>query len=160
VEYQREGFDMFNAMKEGIREETVGFLFNLEVQLEEEGGEPEEIEIPPGMEIEPGHEGHNHPPRFRPIGTGAAEAAAAEAHAFHIKAKGLEAPRTPQNLTYAGPTEQGEVELRGQTVSNAEDPFANVGRNEKCPCGSGKKYKQCHGAPGGAGPTGQAVRGG
>ena len=36
VEYQREGFDMFNAMKEGIREETVGFLFNLEVQVEEE----------------------------------------------------------------------------------------------------------------------------
>ncbi len=39
VEYQREGFDMFNAMKEGIREETVGFLFNLEVQVEEEDEE-------------------------------------------------------------------------------------------------------------------------
>ena len=37
MEYQREGFDMFNAMKEGIREETVGFLFNLEVQVEEGG---------------------------------------------------------------------------------------------------------------------------
>ena len=36
VEYQREGFDMFNAMKEGIREETVGFLFNLEVQVEDD----------------------------------------------------------------------------------------------------------------------------
>ncbi|MBW8750582.1 MAG: preprotein translocase subunit SecA [Propionibacteriales bacterium] len=161
VEYQREGFDMFNAMKEGIREETVGFLFNLEVQLEEEG-EAEEVEIPPGMEIEPGHEGHSHAPIFRPIGTGAAEAAAAEAeaHAVHFKAKGLDAPKAPQHLTYAGPTEQGEVELRGQTATNADDPFATVGRNEKCPCGSGKKYKQCHGAPGGAGPTGQAVRGG
>jgi preprotein translocase subunit SecA len=160
VEYQREGFDMFNAMKEGIREETVGFLFNLEVQLEEEG-EAEEIEVPAGMEIEPGHEGHSHPPIFRPIGTAAAAAAAEEAEqrAVHFKAKGLEAPRAPQHLTYAGPTEQGEVELRG-TASNADDPFANVGRNEKCPCGSGKKYKQCHGAPGGAGPTGQAVRGG
>ncbi len=41
VEYQREGFDMFNAMKDGIREETVGFLFNLEVQLEEEADEEE-----------------------------------------------------------------------------------------------------------------------
>ena len=37
VEYQREGFDMFNAMKEGIREETVGFLFNLEVEVEARG---------------------------------------------------------------------------------------------------------------------------
>ena len=36
VEYQREGFDMFNAMKEGIREETVGFLFNLEVEVEDD----------------------------------------------------------------------------------------------------------------------------
>src|SRR5689334_19122782 len=36
VEYQREGFDMFAAMKEGIREETVGFLFNLEVEVEPE----------------------------------------------------------------------------------------------------------------------------
>jgi preprotein translocase subunit SecA len=160
VEYQREGFDMFNAMKEGIREETVGFLFNLEVQLEEEQPDYSNVEVPPGMEIEPGHEGHDHPPRFRPIGTAAAEAAAADAHGVHIRAKGLEAPKAPANLTYAGPSEQGEVELRGQTVTNADDPFAGVGRNDKCPCGSGKKYKMCHGRAGGAGPTGQAVRGG
>jgi preprotein translocase subunit SecA len=155
VEYQREGFDMFGAMKEGIREETVGFLFNLEVQLDQEDAE---IQVPPGMEIEPGHEGHAHPPRFRPIGTGAAEAADAEAHAVHFKAKGLDAPKAPQNLTYAGPTEQGEVELRGQTVTNADDPYAEVGRNDKCPCGSGKKYKMCHGRAGG--PTGQTTRAG
>ena len=36
VEYQREGFDMFNQMMEGIKEEAVGFLFNLEVQVEEQ----------------------------------------------------------------------------------------------------------------------------
>ncbi len=34
VEYQREGFDLFNAMMEGIAEESVGFLFNLDVQVE------------------------------------------------------------------------------------------------------------------------------
>ena len=39
VEYQREGFDMFAAMMDGIKEEAVGFLFNLEVQVEDE---PEE----------------------------------------------------------------------------------------------------------------------
>ncbi|HEX2894140.1 MAG TPA: SEC-C metal-binding domain-containing protein, partial [Marmoricola sp.] len=159
VEYQREGFDMFNAMKEGIREETVGFLFNLEVQLEEE--EPEEIEIPEGMEIEPGHEGHAHAPILRPIGGGEPPVeAGAEVHAPLFRAKGLETPKAPTHLTYAGPTEQGEVELRGGTVSNDEDPYANVGRNDKCPCGSGKKYKMCHGRAGGPGPTGQAVRGG
>ena len=31
-------------------------------------------------------------------------------------------------------------------VKNKDDPFANVGRNDPCPCGSGKKYKKCHGA--------------
>ena len=36
VEYQREGFDMFNAMMDGISEESVGFLFNLEVQVDED----------------------------------------------------------------------------------------------------------------------------
>ena len=58
VEYQREGFDMFNAMKEGIREETVGFLFNLEVQVEDEE-EEEEIED----DVVPANAGHRHPRR-------------------------------------------------------------------------------------------------
>ncbi|MFL6160276.1 MAG: SEC-C metal-binding domain-containing protein, partial [Marmoricola sp.] len=143
VEYQREGFDMFAAMKEAIREETVGFLFNLEVQLEEEE-DYSDVEVPEGMEIEPGHEGHSHPPVFRPIGSGDDAPAA---HAPIIRAKGLEAPRAPQNLTYAGPSEDGEVEFKGQTVTNADDPYAGISRNAKCPCGSGKKYKQCHGSP-------------
>ena len=34
--------------------------------------------------------------------------------------------------------------------AKADDPFAGVGRNTPCPCGSGKKYKMCHGRPGGA----------
>jgi preprotein translocase subunit SecA len=34
-------------------------------------------------------------------------------------------------------------------VKDKSDPFANVGRNDPCPCGSGKKYKNCHGRPGG-----------
>ena len=37
VEYQREGFDLFAAMMDGIKEESVGYLFNLEVQVEEAG---------------------------------------------------------------------------------------------------------------------------
>ena len=36
VEYQREGFDMFAAMMDAIKEESVGYLFNLEVQVEDE----------------------------------------------------------------------------------------------------------------------------
>jgi preprotein translocase subunit SecA len=41
VEYQREGFDMFNAMMDAIKEESVGYLFNLEVQVEATSDDPE-----------------------------------------------------------------------------------------------------------------------
>jgi preprotein translocase subunit SecA len=53
------------------------------------------------------------------------------------------APHRPQQLQYSAPAEGGGVELHGEV---ADDPFANVGRNDRCPCGSGKKFKQCHGA--------------
>jgi preprotein translocase subunit SecA len=62
------------------------------------------------------------------------------------------------NITYSAPTETGEVEVRvdeesqrrlaavGTGALSAEAAaFARVGRNDPCPCGSGKKYKQCHG---------------
>ena len=63
VEYQREGFDMFAAMMDGIKEESVGFLFNLEVQVEEdddeeveEAFEPMRAELPnaPARVVRPG----------------------------------------------------------------------------------------------------------
>ena len=44
VEYQREGFELFNAMMDGIAEESVGFLFNLDVQVEEQGAAAEDDE--------------------------------------------------------------------------------------------------------------------
>ena len=55
------------------------------------------------------------------------------------------------NITYTAPTETGEVvaTLDEDTVRQRQampaDAVARVGRNEPCPCGSGKKYKQCHG---------------
>ena len=46
VEYQREGFEMFAAMMDGIKEESVGFLFNLEVSVDEDDDEDEvEVEV-------------------------------------------------------------------------------------------------------------------
>ena len=48
-------------------------------------------------------------------------------------------------MTYTAPTETGEVQttVDAQTVGVPEG--IRVGRNDPCPCGSGKKYKQCHG---------------
>ncbi|MEI8159030.1 MAG: preprotein translocase subunit SecA, partial [Burkholderiales bacterium] len=56
---------------------------------------------------------------------------------------------TLANVTYSAPTETGEVQttVDSETVRkpSAADMFARVGRNEACPCGSGKKFKHCHG---------------
>jgi preprotein translocase subunit SecA len=55
------------------------------------------------------------------------------------------------NVTYTAPTETGEIEtiVDAETVRRAPASLAGtvprVGRNEACPCGSGKKYKHCHG---------------
>ena len=65
------------------------------------------------------------------------------ASAFEEKADGF------INITYTAPTETGEIE---QTVADASgmpavhpSAFEGVSRNDPCPCGSGKKYKHCHG---------------
>jgi preprotein translocase subunit SecA len=66
-----------------------------------------------------------------------------------VKAKGLageSGSRTP--LSYSAPAEDGSVRTTGKPASKADDPYANVGRNAPCPCGSGKKFKMCHGRPG------------
>ncbi|GAB3998897.1 preprotein translocase subunit SecA [Nocardioides marmoraquaticus] len=129
VEYQREGYDMFNAMKEGIREETVGFLFNVEIQQVDDADDVADDD----------------------------EAAEHHAEHHHVRAKGIGETQEPQQLSYSAPSEDGEVEVHTEG-SAAPSPYAAAGRNDECPCGSGKKYKKCHGAPGG--PTGQVTRAG
>ena len=55
------------------------------------------------------------------------------------------------NVTYTAPTETGGVETTVDEESQRRSPSASgsamrrVGRNDPCPCGSGKKYKLCHG---------------
>ncbi|MGI8901381.1 MAG: SEC-C metal-binding domain-containing protein, partial [Nocardioides sp.] len=140
VEYQREGFDMFAAMMDGIKEESVGYLFNLEVQVDDQPDEPEEADAEDVRDVE--------------VGPALAQAAAGHPH---ISAKGLQEPKRPTGLSYSAPSETGVAEVSGKAaVDPADDAYAGVSRNAECPCGSGKKYKKCHGAPGG--PTGLTTR--
>jgi len=87
VEYQKEGYDLFTAMMDAIKEELVGFLFHVEVQVE-------------GKEV--GAKGLTPAP---------APAAALQYSAADVQ-----------------PTNSG-----------------GTSKNAPCPCGSGKKYKRCHG---------------
>ena len=87
VEYQREGFDLFTAMMDAIKEELVGYLFNVEVQVEGD----------------------------------------------QVGAKGLTpAPAPVAALQYSA----AEIE---------PSAAGGTSKNAPCPCGSGKKYKRCHG---------------
>jgi preprotein translocase subunit SecA len=91
VEYQREGYELFSAMMEAIKEEIAGFLFNIEITVESSNNE--------------------------------------------VSGVGLEAKPVPTTgLQYTASDETG-VKRTGE-----------VSRNAPCPCGSGKKYKRCHGA--------------
>jgi len=61
---------------------------------------------------------------------------------------GVGRPRTDR-LHYTAPTETGEVQERDEAATRkadlTDDQMAGAKRNEPCPCGSGKKYKMCHG---------------
>ena len=94
IEYQREGFDLFTAMMDSIKEETVGYLFNVEVQVNAPEAEGEASDGEDVVEIE------------------------AEVHeAPAILAKGL-APSRPQQLEYSAPSESGGVERGAMVVED------------------------------------------
>ena len=157
VEYQREGFDMFAAMMDGIKEEAIGFLFNLQVEVEQDPAETEEgsgEEQDQDTFTDSDRAGPTLDPTTPQIDFAQAQAAAEPAP--QIRAKGLERKAKPKNLAYSAPSEDGDAEVVAAPVE--DDPFIGTGRNADCPCGSGKKFKKCHGAPGGA--SGQATVGG
>ncbi len=88
VEYQREGFDMFSAMMDGIKEESVGYLFNLEVQVEQQVEEVPVEDVKPTADLE---KQDAVPAQARP----------------EIRAKGLDAPQR-RSLHFSAPTVDGE----------------------------------------------------
>jgi preprotein translocase subunit SecA len=147
VEYQREAFDMFGAMMEAIKEESVGFLFYAEVNLETAEGETE-VDSEDGPEADV--------PELPAAGGTPLSPAAAAQRTDHEKVadvlgKAFSQPSRPANLQYSAPTVDGAggVDRHAEANPNADHPaaFDDVSRNAPCPCGSGRKFKRCHGAP-------------
>ncbi len=58
------------------------------------------------------------------------------------------APGRSRQLSYSAPGEDGSAQVSRPNGTAVEDEYAGVGRNAPCPCGSGKKFKMCHGRPG------------
>jgi preprotein translocase subunit SecA len=57
------------------------------------------------------------------------------------------APRRAQRLEYSAPSVDGGNHVETSQGPGPADDFARAGRNDPCPCGSGRKYKRCHGDP-------------
>ncbi|MCC7417185.1 MAG: preprotein translocase subunit SecA [Acidobacteria bacterium] len=127
VEYKKESFALFQGMKERIDDEIVRYMWYLRPIVTEAGQAAE----PPRP---------SRRPRSPLTLSGGSETAAPPAFG---------APRQPEAATAAGgtasrrPPRVGGDDAAVKTVRR-EEP--KVGRNEPCPCGSGKKYKKCHGA--------------
>ncbi|MFE0269471.1 preprotein translocase subunit SecA [Nocardiopsis alba] len=146
IEFQREGFDMFQQMLEAIKEESVGYLFNVEVQVQKKQ-EPSLTAAAAAQTATSvgGASGATAVATAVDEDTEAAEAASPETEAE--PAEDVVVPGfgegQPERLQYSAPSEDGTVERHSETA----DEYAGTSRNEPCPCGSGKKYKKCHGAP-------------
>ena len=208
VEYQREGFDMFGAMMEAIKEESVGFLFNVEVEPAEhppaqdliatgpgeQGGElmVEHLSLgevaaglagsPPTAPAAPGGVAGSPVASAAPVAFAEQQSLAVEHPALPSSVESPDAdnatakavlppaapaaaqppartalpdsfgrPERPASLQYSAPsidtggvqTSTGSVDpLTGQVSGGGEQS-----RNALCHCGSGKKFKRCHGDP-------------
>ncbi|QDP98743.1 preprotein translocase subunit SecA [Microlunatus elymi] len=164
VEYQREGGAMYSQMMEAFKEEVVGYLFHLEVEVQrqpavgvvaDDHGRPVQV----GAARSQAQAGHGRRPLIEsgpdldtsgvevievdqepeddlePVGAAVGESRP------QLRSKGLQQTK-PRQVSYN--SGDGEVKT-GAVKKDKNDPYAGVGRNAPCPCGSGKKYKMCHG---------------
>ena len=142
VEYKSEAFAAFSILVNTMYEDFLRTILRIEVQgapmrraaaaREEEETEPEELQ---GARYSgPAEVDGDQGARNRVVGAPVPGAAPATAPA--------QAPMRSFTEVESAPDQAKRVPYR---KAESADPYANVGRNDPCPCGSGKKFKNCHG---------------
>jgi preprotein translocase subunit SecA len=133
VEYKKESYELFTAMMDRVEDESVRYLYFLQVQ----SGSGPILPYPDEEEDGPSED---------------AAAAAAAARAAEEEEKKRAAKKQMEDFT-RNIERKKDKELQGlqfggddSTGPKTVNGGAKVGRNDPCPCGSGKKYKKCHGA--------------
>jgi len=128
VEFKKEAFVLFEDMMARIDNETIRYLFH--VQIQQEAAPQARQAAPP-----------------RQLHSAAAAVASAAARAEEAPAR---LPDFARALERKQERQQKDLQYQtGPAQAEAPKPVragAKVGRNDPCPCGSGKKYKKCHGA--------------
>jgi preprotein translocase subunit SecA len=129
IEYKKESFELFQAMKERVDEEIVRYLWWLRPVLNEEA-----LPVP-----------RRPAPRRAPLilNDPAAEAAASSVFGAPRSPAANTAAPARSTATQQQPPRVGGDDAAVKTIRRDEP---KVGRNDPCPCGSGRKYKKCHGA--------------
>ena len=143
VAYKRESFDMFEAMMLKFQEDTVRFLFRM--QIIGPDGQPVNVAPQPRRAVPPAPpvaSADRRPvqgavleaaPREIPIATRAPQSTIDQLEKEYARKK----KRELEAASMAGGSNGGQTSQRRAGEK--------VGRNDPCPCGSGKKYKKCHG---------------
>lgn len=134
VEYKNEGFSLFETLMKNIESNTVQTLLRMELKpvvpreetIQAQTNEKEITDIVTGdRELIPTHKTKSG----RPIVISADDNSNNDPK-VHREIYGVAKPNSPSNVIH---------------VKQANDEVVKVGRNDDCPCGSGKKYKKCHG---------------
>jgi preprotein translocase subunit SecA len=123
MEYKREGYDMFQAMMSATKEEFARYMFHVQV-VEEVPDQPTPPAVTPG----------GPPKADRPVDAPAAGGSPTSTNGAN--GQGASSKPAPAKVT---------ASVGGGPAPDPGD-FEKVGRNAPCPCGSGRKYKKCHGA--------------
>jgi len=130
IEYKREAFEMFGRMMAGLRETVTGVLAHLEIRMQDE-----QAASPIPMPQRPQRMMELHPDPASLAGTGTDGIPLGFDAGAGVPTGGVTTMR-PVRSRYA----------TADVDPNDPGSWGKVSRNAACPCGSGKKYKHCHGA--------------
>jgi preprotein translocase subunit SecA len=142
VEFKKEAFVLFEDMMGRIDNETIRYLYHIQIQQGEQPGQPAQPRPEPPRPPSPNAQALPHR-------TGGAQAAVASAAARASEPPPQRLPDVARQLERKQQRQQKDLQYQ-TGAAQAEPPkpvraAAKVGRNDPCPCGSGKKYKKCHG---------------
>ncbi len=138
VAYKNEGFEMFTSLMNSIWEEFGRYIFVVEVEVEQ-APDPAEGNGPAWG----GGSNTSSTANFSYMGGTAADQPSALAAAAAASATGAAVPGEIQD---AADFAQDEVDAPAFVETRHVDEKDKIGRNDPCWCGSGKKFKKCHGA--------------
>ena len=142
VEYQREGFQMYNSMVDSIKEEVIQLLFNLDLQAVARAEEEAEQEESDKLE----YSSPTDPDSVESDGDEVSDLDETEdrleSHSYEGSVTGLE-PMTHEDKKVPLSKRPKSDELKTPWADGRT--FPGTSKNAPCPCGSGRKYKMCHG---------------